>query len=66
MLALIIAVASATSAASHGWQRLQLELKQQGIDVSHFYPVVRGRLVEINDMPVQQVRFIRYILLLIQ
>ncbi|HIL77333.1 MAG: FtsX-like permease family protein [Methyloprofundus sp.] len=35
--------------------RLQLELKQQGIDVSYFYPVVRGRLVEINAMPVQQV-----------
>ena len=34
---------------------LQLELKQQGIEVSQFYPVVRGRLVEINATPVQQI-----------
>ena len=34
---------------------LKLELKQQGVDVSQFYPVVRGRLVEINSQPVQQI-----------
>ena len=34
---------------------LKLELNQQGVRVSEFYPVVRGRLVEINAVPVQQI-----------
>jgi len=34
---------------------LELELKQQGVKISEFYPVVRGRLVEINSIPVQQI-----------
>jgi len=33
----------------------QQELQQQHINGSRFYPVVRGRLVEINNTPVQQV-----------
>ncbi|MDD5410180.1 MAG: FtsX-like permease family protein [Methylobacter sp.] len=33
----------------------QQELQQQQINGSQFYPVVRGRLVEINNTPVQQV-----------
>lgn len=33
----------------------QQELTQQHISGSQFYPVVRGRLVEINNTPVQQV-----------
>src|SRR5690606_32554870 len=33
----------------------QQELEQQQISGSRFYPVVRGRLVEINQTPVQQV-----------
>ncbi len=32
----------------------QQELQQQHIDGSRFYPVVKGRLVEINHTPVQQ------------
>jgi len=32
----------------------QQTLKQQHIDGSRFYPVVRGRLVEINNTPVQK------------
>ncbi|MDC9728977.1 MAG: FtsX-like permease family protein [Methyloprofundus sp.] len=36
-------------------EALQQELKQQGVKVSHFYPVVRGRLVAINTTPVQQI-----------
>ena len=36
-------------------EKLAEELKQQGIQISRFYPVVRGRLVEINATPVQQV-----------
>ncbi|NOQ14239.1 MAG: FtsX-like permease family protein, partial [Methyloprofundus sp.] len=31
------------------------ELKQQGVKISRFYPVVRGRLVAINSIPVQQI-----------
>lgn len=30
-------------------------LQQQNINNSRFYPVVRGRLVQINDVPVQQI-----------
>ncbi|MGR9085528.1 MAG: ABC transporter permease [Gammaproteobacteria bacterium] len=30
-------------------------LKDQGITVSRFYPVVRGRLIAINDIPVQEI-----------
>ena len=33
----------------------QQELQQQHISGSRFYPVVKGRLVEINHIPVQQV-----------
>lgn len=33
----------------------QQDLQQQGIEGSRFYPVVRGRLVEINSTPVQQI-----------
>ncbi|NOT13080.1 MAG: FtsX-like permease family protein [Methylococcaceae bacterium] len=31
------------------------EMIQNGIDSSQFYPVVRGRLVKINNIPVQQI-----------
>ena len=34
---------------------LEQELKQQGVKISRFYPVVRGRLVAINSIPVQQI-----------
>ncbi len=34
---------------------LETELLQQGVKVSQFYPVVRGRLVEINAQAVQQI-----------
>jgi len=34
---------------------LELALQQQGVQVSAFYPVVRGRLVGINGIAVQQV-----------
>ncbi|NOR81412.1 MAG: FtsX-like permease family protein, partial [Methyloprofundus sp.] len=34
---------------------LDQELKQQGVKISRFYPVVRGRLVEINSIPVQKI-----------
>lgn len=33
----------------------QQELQQQNINGSRFYPVVKGRLVEINHIPVQQI-----------
>jgi putative ABC transport system permease protein len=33
----------------------QQELQQQQINGSQFYPVVKGRLVEINNTPVQQI-----------
>jgi putative ABC transport system permease protein len=33
----------------------QRELQQQNINGSQFYPVVKGRLVEINHTPVQQI-----------
>ncbi|MEQ1530486.1 MAG: FtsX-like permease family protein, partial [Methylococcales bacterium] len=33
----------------------QQELEQQQIQGSRFYPVVRGRLVEINNIPVQKI-----------
>lgn len=33
---------------------LSRELTQQGVKISQFYPVVRGRLVAINSLPVQQ------------
>jgi putative ABC transport system permease protein len=33
----------------------QQELQQQHIIGSQFYPVVRGRLIEINNIPVQQI-----------
>lgn len=33
----------------------QHELQQQHINVSQFYPVVKGRLVAINNTPVQQI-----------
>ena len=33
----------------------QLELQQQQISGSQFYPVIKGRLVEINHTPVQQI-----------
>ncbi len=33
----------------------QQELQQQNINGSQFYPVVKGRLVEINHIPVQQI-----------
>ncbi|WP_262964777.1 ABC transporter permease [Methylobacter psychrophilus] len=33
----------------------QQELQQQNINGSQFYPVVKGRLVEINNTPVQQI-----------
>ena len=36
-------------------QAFQQELEQQQIAGSRFYPVVRGRLVEINRTPVQQI-----------
>ena len=36
-------------------EALEQELKQQGVKISHFYPVVRGRLVAINSIPVQQI-----------
>ncbi|WAK02213.1 ABC transporter permease [Methylobacter sp. YRD-M1] len=36
-------------------QTFQKELEQQQIVGSRFYPVVRGRLVEINQTPVQQI-----------
>ncbi len=34
---------------------LQQELQQQHIDDNHFYPVVRGRLIKINGVAVQQI-----------
>ncbi|MEE7625361.1 FtsX-like permease family protein [Methylobacter sp. Wu8] len=36
-------------------QGFQQDLQQQQIDGSRFYPVVRGRLVAINNTPVQQI-----------
>ncbi|MGR9044583.1 MAG: ABC transporter permease [Gammaproteobacteria bacterium] len=36
-------------------QPMQQELLDRKISGSRFYPVVRGRLVEINDTPVQQI-----------
>ncbi|TRW92772.1 ABC transporter permease [Candidatus Methylobacter oryzae] len=36
-------------------QNFQQDLQQQQIDGSRFYPVVRGRLVTINNTPVQQI-----------
>lgn len=36
-------------------QSFQQDLQQQQISGSRFYPVVRGRLVQINDTPVQQI-----------
>ncbi len=36
-------------------QNFQQDLQQQHIDGSQFYPVVRGRLVTINNTPVQQI-----------
>jgi putative ABC transport system permease protein len=35
--------------------QLALDLKEQGITIENFYPVVRGRLVAINNTPVQQI-----------
>ncbi len=35
--------------------QLALDLKEQGITIENFYPVVRGRLVAINNIPVQQI-----------
>lgn len=34
---------------------LELQLKQHNIPAAQFYPIVRGRLVGINDVPVQQI-----------
>ena len=34
---------------------LQQTFKQQGIEGSRFYPVIRGRLTEINNVPVQKI-----------
>ncbi|MEQ1740557.1 MAG: FtsX-like permease family protein [Methyloglobulus sp.] len=34
---------------------LQKEFKEQGIEGSQFYPVIRGRLTEINGVPVQKI-----------
>ncbi len=31
------------------------DLQEENIDLSHLYPIIKGRLVEINDTPVQQV-----------
>ncbi|MCF7970841.1 MAG: FtsX-like permease family protein [Methylococcaceae bacterium] len=36
-------------------EQLTLDLKQQGVTIEKFYPVVRGRLVAINNIPVQQI-----------
>jgi len=36
-------------------QSLSDDLKKEGVTIENFYPVVRGRLVAINDMPVQQI-----------
>lgn len=36
-------------------QNFQQDLQQQHIDGSRFYPVIRGRLVAINNTPVQQI-----------
>ncbi len=36
-------------------ETLDQELNQQGVKISQFYPVVRGRLIEINSIPVQQI-----------
>ncbi len=36
-------------------ESLSEDLKQQGIHISQFYPVVRGRLIAINGQPVQQI-----------
>ncbi len=36
-------------------QKFQLDLQQQKIAGSQFYPVIRGRLVAINTVPVQQI-----------
>jgi putative ABC transport system permease protein len=35
--------------------QLALDLKEQGITIENFYPVVRGRLVAINTISVQQI-----------
>jgi len=35
--------------------QLALDLKEQGVTIENFYPVVRGRLVAINNIPVQQI-----------
>lgn len=34
---------------------LQADFKEQGISGSQFYPVIRGRLTEINNVPVQKI-----------
>ena len=34
---------------------LQQDFKEQGIEGSQFYPVIRGRLTEINRVPVQKI-----------
>jgi putative ABC transport system permease protein len=34
---------------------LQTDFKEQGIEGSQFYPVIRGRLTEINDVTVQKI-----------
>lgn len=36
-------------------QGFQQDLQQQKINGSQFYPVIRGRLIEINNTPVQQI-----------
>ena len=36
-------------------QNFQQDLQQQKIDSARFYPVIRGRLVAINNTPVQQI-----------
>jgi putative ABC transport system permease protein len=40
---------------THQKQLFQDELIKNGINSSAFYPIVRGRLVEINKIPVQQI-----------
>ncbi len=34
---------------------LQAEFKEQGIEGGRFYPVIRGRLTDINNVPVQKI-----------
>ncbi|PSJ44738.1 ABC transporter permease [Zobellella endophytica] len=41
--------------AAHELAPVQQRLQQAGFDSSQFYPIVRGRLAEVNGIPVQEI-----------